>query len=294
MGHAVAEPHPRHPVDLREGPHDDHVRAIFDPLERRPVRGIFDQLEVRLVHDEEDRLGRVLDPAVDLGAGGQRAGRVVGVAEVDDRPVPVLLDHLTHAADVVRISEVQRHPDQVVGKRLLIVRHVLEGRVGHDQGHPGRGERLDGHLQDLRGAGSQQQVFRLHAARLGEQRHEVRRPLARVAVPVLDIVDHRLACRFGQPQRILVGEQAERTVGGEMRSPASRQIALERGGWARSCCCRKGSRGSRTKKDSAIHRCPPGSKCPSAVVERAGQGDYRTPVSSPCASARGVRSPLAW
>ena len=63
-GHRVAEPHARHPVDLRERARHDHVRETLDHLDRGAVGRGLDEVVVRLVH--EDRGGRR-----DLGEEGE-------------------------------------------------------------------------------------------------------------------------------------------------------------------------------------------------------------------------------
>ena len=98
VGEAVPEAEARHPVDLREGSGHEHVGPLVDPLGGRPVPGLLHQLVVGLVDEEEDRLGGVLDPRVDLGAGRKRRGRVVRVTDVDHRRPPGPLRLLPHAS----------------------------------------------------------------------------------------------------------------------------------------------------------------------------------------------------
>ena len=81
----VADPQPGEPVDLREGPQDDHPAAALEVLldTVRVVR-VVDVLEVGLVEHGQDVLRHALEVGVELGARVRRAGRVVRQADVDD------------------------------------------------------------------------------------------------------------------------------------------------------------------------------------------------------------------
>src|SRR5262245_57145859 len=96
--HRSAGADARHAVNLGEGSKDDNILVLRNEVGSHLIAG---DVNVRLVEKNHAALWFVLDQPLDIGARGDRAGRVVGIAKVDETGIRAGGRHLLY---IVRIG----------------------------------------------------------------------------------------------------------------------------------------------------------------------------------------------
>ncbi len=184
-------------------------------------------MDIGLV-DQQDRAGGlVLQRPGDVLLGGQGAGRVVGVADIDDAGLRIGGDH---RLDVVGAVGGQRNLDDPGLAGLGRVHACLVGRIGRDEAARRRGEGQHAVVQGLGRAGIDHDVFGLEAVLGGEGAgQEVGLAVQVVAPAQRRHAGDRLAGRLGRAQRVLIGVDQHRAGRRNVRALAVQRHAGGRG-----------------------------------------------------------------
>ena len=192
---------------------------------------------VRLVDQHRHVLGDAVQQLPDLVLRDDAARRVIGVAQVHEPHLPVvLLRRPDHGRDVLAVIGEQRNTDRVA--RLQVRRILVEDLVrrdGPDDLPAVLQERAAADIEDLPRSGRDQHVVRRDVVVLRDGLHHVAVGIA-VAIRVLERPGHRLDHGFRRTVGVLVvGQLGERIVlvrrpllpGRRRRRPLGQQV--ERG-----------------------------------------------------------------
>jgi hypothetical protein len=159
-------------------------------------------MEVRFVDHDDGTFGFVFDEVLEVGVGRERAGGVVGIANVEESGVGRGGDH---GLGVVSIGFRERNfDDSGVGGRGCEHSCFIAG-IGVDVASLRRREGDDGEAQRGRGTGKGLNAIRVEAFLLGEGVDEVVGEMVEIASAERDDSGNGFACGLAGAQGILVG-----------------------------------------------------------------------------------------
>ena len=174
--------------DLREGPHKDEVLHLAVADERDKVHRVVQELDVGLVHHEEHVLGNAVHQFHDLGAAGERAGRVVRIRH--EHHAGLRRDGLHHGLEVM--AEVPGgNGDEVRAEQAGDDRIDGEAILRDDDVNPRAHERVADELDDLVGSVAEDEVGRRGGEFRGELLLQVEGVSIRVEMEILEDMLHR-------------------------------------------------------------------------------------------------------
>ena len=193
----------RHAIDFRKGPEHHDVLVRFDQIGRHVLRA--GKVDVGLVDDQHGILRLVRQNVLQVFPRSERAGGIVGVADVESPGVRVGLDHGFH---VVRIILPQRHLDGLRANKAACATAVA--RTAH---HPASGGRSEGGRavrQGNTGTRKRDHMVLRNIFGAGEQGVELEIVTLRPVAPAhgRDFVES-LQPFFAGPHRIFVGRDAD-------------------------------------------------------------------------------------
>ncbi len=159
-------------------------------------------MDVGFVDHHDGTFGFVLDEVFDVGMRRERAGGIVGIANVEDSGVRRGGDH---GLDVVRISLGERNFDHTGAGVGTDHRASFVTWIGADVASLWRGESDDREAQRRAGAGERMDVFRLESFLLRKSMDEFVGQVVEVTPAERDDGGNCVTRRLAGAERILVG-----------------------------------------------------------------------------------------
>ena len=179
-----------------------------EEIEAAAVPGVLDEVVVGLVEEDGGRGGDPREKRGHLFPRHDRAGGVVGVADVDKPSRGVARGG--HPREVVPEGAVQWHPDHVRSGHAVVEEDGFVGRLRDDQIAVVAEKGPGGHAKDVARAAPEQDLLGCHSMSPGHRRPQL--VLLGIGVAAGDI--ERAYCRLarggGRPVRVLVGVELDR------------------------------------------------------------------------------------
>src|SRR5207237_5432511 len=192
---------------------DDTAAGLEVLLEPVRVVRVVDVLEVRLVEHRQDVAGDAVEVGVELGPGVRRAGRVVGMADVDE--LRALVDRGEERVEVVAVVA-KRHAARLGADLDRVDDVAREGRPAADDYVAGVEDGLRQAVDDAVRPCAERDLLEADVMPLGEGGAQAVPAAVRVAVQLVAGPRERLARGRERAERPLVRGELDDTLEPEL------------------------------------------------------------------------------